>query len=603
MDERTPGREPLILVELDQDQCELIYGESPCTAVLGSTGFHKCYNTRRTCQDPENYDRGTLTLTFAEPRVNLPRDRNIIPLLVSVSTNPTKLNVGSADRDSLPLGQRASVDIRFKDAPYSDLLTDLYRDERISGDAQATGVGYNPSERGTFWSKWLARNPFYQNRRIRIREGYVGQPVEEMRTRHYFIDRIDGPDAAGNVRLRAKDVLKLADNDRAQWPRQSPGLLTADISAGASSFSVVNATVADYDPFGDGSGTVRIGDEIINWNSISTSGETVVFSGLTRGVERSDADSHDEEDGVQRCQRYSNANIVEVVRELLVTAGNVPSEFIPFSDWEEERNLWQQGFNVSVLLTEPYGVTELLGELTEQALFYIWWDERDQEIKYRAVRPVDPLRDNVPPLITDEANVLAGTFDAQQFPEQRASQVWVLYRQIDPTEDVDEQTNYRRIRIRADANAESPNQYGEQRIRRVFARWLQADAQVLTVGTRILARYRDNPINYKLQLDAKDRGIRTGDIVDLRTRQTQDFTGAEQVIRCQVIRANEIEPGHKQEYTLQRFEFSTDERFGFFMSEGAPVYNDANETERETGAFFADTPEGFDDDTPPYTFI
>lgn len=602
MDERTPGREPIILVELEQDQCTRTYGQSPCQALLGSTGQHKCFNTRRTCQDPENYDRGSITITFAEPRVNLPRDRNILPLLVSVSTNPTKLNVGGADPHSEPLGQRASVDILFSDAPYSDLLTDPYRDERISGDAQ-TGPGYDPLDRGTFWSKWLARNPFYQNRRVRIREGYVGQPVEEMRTRHYFIDRIDGPDASGRVRLRAKDVLKLADNDRAQWPRQSPGLLAADISAAASSFRVINASVSDYDPFSDGSGTVRIGDEIILWGSLSVDGDDLVFGSLTRGAERSTADSHDEEDGVQRCQRYTNANIVEVVQELLVTAGNVPSEFIPFADWTEERNLWQQGFNVSTLLTEPYGVTELLGELAEQCLFYIWWDERDQEIKYRAVRPIDPLRDNEPPLITDVDNVLAGTFDTMQAPEQRASQSWVLYRQIDPTEDVDEQTNYRRIRIRADANAEGANQYGEQRIRRVFARWLQADAQVLTVGTRILARYRDNPIYYKLQLDAKDRGIRTGDIVDLRTRQTQDFTGAERTIRCQVIRSNEIVPGHKQEYTLQRFDFTAEDRFGFFMAAGSPTYSNADDTQRETGAFFSVDAEGFDDSTGPYTFI
>ncbi|MEE8543234.1 MAG: hypothetical protein V3S94_05190, partial [Gammaproteobacteria bacterium] len=48
--------EPIVVIELEQDQCRLLYGVSPCTAALGTTGTRKCYNTRSTCQDRENYD-------------------------------------------------------------------------------------------------------------------------------------------------------------------------------------------------------------------------------------------------------------------------------------------------------------------------------------------------------------------------------------------------------------------------------------------------------------------------------------------------------------------------------------------------------------------
>ena len=42
------GREPITIVELEQDTCGLRYGVAPCTAVLGLTGDRKCFNTRAT---------------------------------------------------------------------------------------------------------------------------------------------------------------------------------------------------------------------------------------------------------------------------------------------------------------------------------------------------------------------------------------------------------------------------------------------------------------------------------------------------------------------------------------------------------------------------
>ena len=100
---RRPGREPIVLVQIDQDFCTRSYGVAPCTA----SGPDQCFNTLRSCQDPANYDRGSLTLTFAEPRANLPRTENIIPSLRSVSTAPTVINPANGNQNAAALGQRA----------------------------------------------------------------------------------------------------------------------------------------------------------------------------------------------------------------------------------------------------------------------------------------------------------------------------------------------------------------------------------------------------------------------------------------------------------------------------------------------------------------
>lgn len=556
-----------------------------------------CHNTRETCKAIPSYtlfnassERGTLTLSFVEPRVNLPRDENLLPFLAGTpSTTPVKINVGGGDKSMSPLGSRATVSVRFNDAPHSDNLVDPYLSSR----------SYEPLDRGTFWSKWKRRNPYYQNRACRVYEGYVGDTRAQMNVRHYFIEEISGP-SGGTVTLKAKDVLKLIDNDRAKWPEQSTGTLDSAITAGATSLIVADSVIADYDPDSAGSGTVRVGDEVITWTSISTSGTGVQLTGLTRGAENTDADSHDAGDTVQRCQRYTDEGLVTVITDIM-DAGGVNSAFIPTTDWNAEVDRWLDGFRVTVLLTEPYGVNELLAELTEQCLFYIWWDEYDQEIKLKAIRPVDTSLGEVIYTINDENAIIAGSFSEKEHPGERVSQVWTLYNQIDPTEDLDKFSNYKKVRIRVDADAEADAQYGEKRVRQINARFLQGDAQAATVNARVIARYRDNPKRAMIDLDAKDNAIKTGDILDVSYRELVDEFGASETRRYQVISVNNVEPSHKQRYELQRFEFTS--RYAFWMANTTPVYGSASATEINSGGFWSKNDGTFNDGTEAYRWI
>src|SRR5690625_3570994 len=59
-------REPIAFVEIEQDFCNLTYGVAPCMAGIGVTGNTQCYNTLRTCQDANNFSRGTKNLWFRD---------------------------------------------------------------------------------------------------------------------------------------------------------------------------------------------------------------------------------------------------------------------------------------------------------------------------------------------------------------------------------------------------------------------------------------------------------------------------------------------------------------------------------------------------------
>ena len=224
-------------VEIDVDYCGHTYGNAPCTAAIGVTGEKKCFNGQKTCQDLANFDfDGTLTLRFAKPTADLPPDIPAIPSLRSVSLSPATISFGEN------LGQRAALECTFEDHPDSDTSLDKYY----------AGRGFDPYRQGTFWAKFRARFPYLTGKAIRVYRGRVGQTLAQMTVQHFVIDKTEGPKPDGTFSITARDMLKLADNEKAQAPKLSNGSLLADITAAATAIVVNPVGIGNLDYDGDG---------------------------------------------------------------------------------------------------------------------------------------------------------------------------------------------------------------------------------------------------------------------------------------------------------------------------------------------------------------
>lgn len=579
------GRIPLVIVEIDQEVCSRTYGTAPCTAAIGVTGTTRCFNTRASCQDLANYAAATspLTLKFCKGHADIPAGENLIPSVTGITTSPTRINIGGRAGRDKPLGRRAECTVSFIDHPHSDNLVDPYLSTR----------DYTPLERGTFWAKWIKRNPYHANWALRIREGYVGQTLAEMQVRNYLIDRVDGPDSNGRVTVKGVDVLRLADNDKAQCPALTGGKLLASITNASTSMTVTGGTLAEYTAYS--TNYVRIEKEIIGYTSVTVDGSgDLAFTGLTRGQYGTEAAAHDADDTVQACYLFNAAAPWLVAKTLLVDFGGVDSAWIPYTDWTDECDTWLAGMTVTRLLSEPTGVNDLLGELCEQCTFYMWWDERLQEIKLRAVRP----ETGIVPTISAEYNLLQNSTSIKSAPEQRASEVWVSYLQRNAAEKVTDRDNYRRTNARVDEN----NFYGERRVYEVFSPWLTTQANVDMLTFRLLSRYRNPPKYVSFSLDAKDRSLGCGDVFDLKYRGFTDFTGGEIAVRYQVISAHESPPGETIKIEAQKFDFDIGVNFGFWTIDTAPLYSAATEAEKATGMWWSEDDGRMPDGTDGYVW-
>lgn len=529
------GRQPITFVEIDADYCPLSYGEAPCTAAIGTTGENQCYNTRATCQDSDAYvaNYGSKTYTFCDSSTGVPAKLGTFPTLLKVDLAPTRIN------PSKGLGERAVVRVTLQDHPHHDIGLDKYALERP----------YDPMEQGTFWGKWKARNPYYRAREMRMRTGYItseGVDWSNFRTTTYVIDSIVGPDSRGQIVIVGKDPLTLLEGKRAVIPAPSRGELAADVNDTVTSFTLAPPGIGDAEY--PATFRCRIGGEGFD---VTRSGDdcTITGRGLYKG-----ASSHDAGDTVQVVKQYDGVQVHDIVQDLIQSGRPSLAQYIPYTKWATEADEWLTRL-YSGEITEPTAVNALIAELMESCPFYVFWDERQQEITLKAIKPPSPAGIE----LSDHGEILGDSISVAESPKERVDEIWVYFGQIDPTQSRDKPENYAVRYVLVDPEAQSDDQYGGRQIRRIFSRWITSTnaAAAQELADQYLRRFGRTPIKVKLAVDARHSDLWTGDIATLNTSYLQGQTGAPDPRACQVLEASEEIPGTRFEYELQTYDFAT----------------------------------------------
>lgn len=517
------GRIPVVFVELDIDYCTRTYGTSPCTASVGVTGAAKCYNTFATCQDTAHYNKGVKTYRFSEPSALLPVGLQTIPLLRSVSFAAQQITPGKG------LGVRGSVSIQLDDAPWTDVDIDPYVTDRATPSA------------GTFWGRLRARNPYYEGRPLRILSGYITSPFtwDAFQTRAYIIDSLSAVLKSDEAQIVGKDILKLADDKKALFPRPSTGTLSAGISDSATTLTAAPAGVGN-DEY-PASGKIAISGEIM---SFTRSGDTFT---VTRAQDNTEAAAHDADDTIQLVGEFSSAEIQDVIYDLLTDYAGIDTAYIDKPAWDTERDTYLTGV-WNLTQPEPVGVNTLLAELTEQGNCRIWWDEIEQQIRFRAIRPLDAAL----PVYTDDEHFLAGTVDLRDDPKQRISSVLVYFGRRSPAEKLDDLKNYAVRYLQADPDAAGANQYGSAVAKKIYSRWFRPTSlgRVQDLADALLMTLRDPPRILSFAMDPR-HDLRVGAIFRARTRYLQSTSGAAEELAFEVIEAQEEKAGHVIRYRAQ----------------------------------------------------
>jgi len=567
------GREPFIKCTLTMDFCSLVAGVGACTAT--ETGDDKCFNTRATCNDTPNYTKTTKDYKFCQPRSTLPPGENMFPVINGpVQKSPTSITAGTG------LGKRAVVTVNLNDFPHHDRGIDPYVDERT----------YDPTERGTFWGKFLTRNPYYEGRTIKIDYGYLADSYSEADFESQTFDIVDMSGVKnGVISIVAKDVLVRTYEQKAQYPMASTGKLLADITNVATSATLTPSGIGNSEY--PASGTLSIGKEVMTF---TRSADALT---LTRAQWGTTAKAHKADDTVQICATWDGANIIDVLDELLVTGAGLPTAYIPTADWTAERDLWMTTANVKGILMKPESVERVISELSECFMFDIWWDSIAAEVRLKALSP-EPSGETISTL-TEGSNIIQNSIKVERNSKNRFTEVRVFYNKDDYSEK-NEPEQFNSLQIAADINRAGPNQYDGNSIKTIFCRWFELPLNAATLAGRSLARFSDTPEVVTFKLDYKDDDlVNMAERVELNSWQFQDFTGANESRRYQVTEINEgNDPGH--DFTVKAFSSSFSGRYWFVTPDSMVDYSAATEDQKDSYGFvclntglFADGSEGY----------
>ena len=528
------GRRPFVYVEIDMDFCANVYGVAPCTASIDVDNPQKCYNTLISCQDRPNFARGVKTYRFSDQNQQVPEGLDAIPCLQGISLTPAKIDTGNG------LGLRSGASATFIDFPHSDIRIDPYVSERP----------YIPLANGTFWGKFRSRNPYYNGRVMRIYSGYLDAAgkydLDLFERRTFFIEEFDGVSARGTVTIKAKDVLKLANDDRAVFPRPSVGKLTLDLDETDTTVTITPVGVGNLDY--PASGFVRIGSEVC---AFTRTGDDLT---LNRGEGGTDASSHSVGDTVQLCAWFDGETVQDIVFDLITIGARISPTYINKSDWDAEQAAYLPRL-YSALITAPTGVSKLIAELAEQVGFFMFWDEVAERIIFKSIRPnsgTDTIYD-----LTADSNILADSLDIKDLVNERLNEVWVYYGIIDTTKNLTEASNYKVVQVSSNPADQSEIQSNDLRIKKIFSRWISEfnGSAATELANRYILRYTRAPRQVALKLDAKDAQVTLADFVRVTSPQNQTFSGASQSLLLQVIQRTESQQGTTYNITAREFAY------------------------------------------------
>ncbi len=561
-------RVPVTVVEIDLD-----WYDDVAIAATNDDGT-LCYRTPPTTEQAA-VPSPTLTVKTRRWMTSTQRpiaELGAIPCLKGARIQAEEIRIGRG------LGSFGQVSIDLQ-----DFTDDDRREDPFYSDTSRDAIDHSA---GTYFSKLMARNLYWSGRPIRVIEGWATDGVwheADAITRNYLVRDVQGP-TNGKFKITAAGPLQLLNLNEREAPLASPCTLATDLTTSTS--VVLLDPVEDVESY-PASGYVRIGDEVISFTRVAdelTMNRDGHFGTLP--------EEHQAGDTVQLCLIYTETEITEILRDLLVTYGEVPEELLALDEWESERALWLTLYDLSGIVSKPEKLMELIRELLESAGCIMWWDDELGKIRLRALRPANTSLGTW----SDRFHLLK-PIDIKRDLGERVSRCDVVMDMRSAANDPKELASYR-IRVIGEAQGEAVTEHNSPQLHLVATRWFDSSDVPLALRTasQITEQLKDGRLTFQVEVGAKDAGRSIGDVIELLTKDIVDRNGAAKRTRCFVVKREAVVPGSRYRYTLEIAPFNG--RFAFMTDTPYPDYDDATAEERDPGAFMDNLTATIPD--PPY---
>lgn len=522
-----------------------------------------CFNTRFTCQDPANFNSGTREVKHSNKDRPLPiRGESVIPDLITIP----KYRPGKIDPRKGKL-ENSSITLDFADGPGNDVGEDLYLEWRT----------YDPLLQGTYYTKFNARNPHYNNRSAEIKRGLFGDTEAEMEVSLNFVESMSFE--GDKVSFVFKDRLKRLD--KVHLPVATNNVtVDGNHNAGVSPVAVSDASEL-LDPAVTGKNEhIVVNENIIRYNAIAGNDLTGASWQKFGTTQTAITDG----DTVQQAWGFISTNAADIAHELLNDVGIADAD-IDVTGLEADRDDWLLSAIFTGVWVKPTKAKKILEELQLQSMFNVYWDESAQKVKLKVTAPPSPSDTLVH--LTDDDFLKPPDFDNNE--DSRLSRVLVAHSKRVAFDDDGKWESYAKAFVVIDADAEEDDLYGEPAIQNIFSRWITTTVWAQRVANRLYSRFKDRAAILTLPIAPKDSTIAPADIIEITTDKFVDrFGAARQQRQVQILSRKQKSEGAfelKVMDTAWAPGGNSGGRYAFFAPSGHPDYDSATDEQRKYGFF------------------
>lgn len=341
------------------------------------------------------------------------------------------------------------------------------------------------------------------------------------------------------------------------------------LTAGGDDWKTNTILALRFDLFNDSGAAVEI--DFIGWAETNTLDRNILSlaSSADRAQYGTSSAAHKAGEVAQQCLGFNGARVADVLLELLLACG-MPRAMIDYAGMSAEDTNWLgDKYLVTTCLSEPEDVSTYLGELAVQTGGVIWWRPDRTFITYKYVGPSSPGV-SIGRALTDEANIISGSAKIEALDALRKTMVAINYDLASATANREEAKNFKRGEVHIDADAESVNEYGDQRDEVIYSRWFTAQNQaaLAAYAKRRLGQYRDAPKKVEIKVDPKDADVVEGELYDVETESLVDFAGNPSTVRCLVVKRQD----NQQDVSLTLRTTNFGRRYGFIAPNGTSNY-------------------------------
>jgi len=545
------SRKRIDYVSLRMENCSLTFGSAPCTA-----SGTKCYNTFTTCKDKSNYDPQNRVYKFTSSAVKAPFD-DARPYVADVQLLPTEI------KDTITV--RGRVFVEFIDEPDYDVGIDPYLADR----AHATLT----SAPGTFWRKFLARNPNYKGRIIWIYEGFEG--LVEADYVKKFTGVISNISYSGNrVRIEATDLLQSLSD--IQVPKPTQAKLLSDLDASLTA----DLGISDLTGF-PSAGYARIDDEILQFTGVNTL--TKQLTGVTRGKFGTTAAAHSANAKVQACRYYAPDNPYTILKdEMLNTDASISNTDIDTTAFTDILDYPGDECSFGALISKPTKLDKLFFEIVELCDAKVWLNE-DNLITIRKNIPNKPGQSYT--TVTEEQNILNYVTSVDMNEESRITRVSIYWDQ-DIIGDDEDPDSFNRVDVAIDLDAETI-EYLDVINKTIYDRWHSryiinsalVNGYINAFKNRFIINRRDAAPVIDLQLEIKDSQIKTGDFIKLTSSDIVEVDGTDTTAKPYQVISRKVQGNRLQIRAIR----VNRHKFIYMAPDGTANYSSATDAEKEYG--------------------